>query len=141
MKTLFCLLLVFIVQYSFSQKDTLLINGFKFYTEKQVLKNEFGTKDTVLKFYRIDNGKSKYLLKHYQYRFTADCNNGFTDIGSYAVKHDSIVFVTNYFQKTGMDPIPDTRMQIFKVQVDGKLKEIYDKELQRYTGEWLETQK
>jgi hypothetical protein len=141
MKIVLFFLLIMFNSNLFSQKDTLMINGFKFYTVTLTDKNDFGSKDTLMKFYRIDNGKPKYLLTHYLYRFSADCNNGFTDIGNYAVKHDSIIFVTNYLQKTGNDPIPDTRMQIYKIQADGKILEIYDKELQRYTGEWLDTQK
>ncbi|MGZ4034602.1 MAG: hypothetical protein ACXVPY_12825 [Bacteroidia bacterium] len=141
MKIVLFLLLIMFYGNLFSQKDTVIINGFKFYAVTLTVKNDFGSKDTLMKFYRIDNGKPKYLLTHYLYRFSADCNNEFTDAGNYAVKHDSIIFVTNYLQKTGNDPIPDTRMQIYKIQTNGKLLEIYDKELQRYTGEWLDTQK
>lgn len=53
--------------YSLAQKDTLVINGFKFVTVIKTEKNEFNEKgrDTLMKLYRIENGKVKYLLTHY----------------------------------------------------------------------------
>ena len=121
----------------FAQTDTITINNQKFITIKQPEKNEFGKTDTVLKFYRIQNGKAKYLLKHYLYRYGADCNNEFTDIGVYKIQNDSLIFTTEYLQKTGNDPIPERRIQIYKVDAAGKMLKVSDKEFQR-SGEWTD---
>lgn len=122
-----------------AQKDTLVINGFKFVTVIKTEKNEFNVKDTLLKLYRVEDGKAKYLLTHYLYRFGADCNNEFTDIGTYEIQNDSIIFLTAFLQKTGIDPIPDFRKQIYKVGAGGKLALVYDKEQERYLGKWVDT--
>lgn len=126
---------------SFAQKDTLVINGFKFVTVIKTEKNEFDEKgrDTLMKFFRIENGKAKYLLTHYLYRFGADCNNEFTDIGTYKIQNDSIVFLTEFSQKTGMDPIPERQKQIYKVGAGGKLTLIYNKQQESYSGKWVDT--
>lgn len=132
-------LLLFITP-SFAQTDTILVNGFKFVTVVKTEKNEFRDKgrDTLIKLYRMKYGKAKYLLTHYLYRFGADCNNEFTDIGTYKIQNDSIVFLTEFLQKTGMDPIPDRQKQIYKVGTGGKLTLIYNKQQERYSGEWVD---
>ncbi|MCW3083347.1 MAG: hypothetical protein JWP12_713 [Bacteroidetes bacterium] len=124
-----------------AQTDTIRINGIKFITVKQTVKNiDFDDKkDTVLKFYRMENGKAKYLLSHYLHAYSADCNNEFTDIGSYKIQNDSLIFITKYLQKTGLDPIPVMRKQIYKADAKGRLSNIYDWEQQR-SGEWVEVQ-
>ena len=123
----------------FSQTDTIVVNGFKFVTVVKTEMNEYDGRDTLIKFYRIENGKAKYLLKHYTYKHSADCNNSFTDVGKYKIQNDSIVFLTEFLQKTGMDPIPEKRIQIFKVGEGGRLTLLYDKQQERFSGEWVET--
>ena len=123
----------------FSQTDTSLINGFKFVTVIKTEMNEYNGRDTLLKFYRIENGKAKYLLKHYVYKHSADYNNSFTDVGIYKIQNDSILFLTDFLQKTGIDPIPEKRKQIFKVEEGGKLTLLYDKQLERFSGDWVDT--
>lgn len=123
---------------SFAQKDTLVVNGFKFVTVIKTEKNEFNVKDTLMKLYRVEDGKAKYLLTHYLYRFGADCNNEFTDNGTYEVQNDSIIFLTEFSQKTGVDPIPDRQKQIYKVGAGGKLTLVYNKQQERYSDKWVD---
>lgn len=127
--------------FSFAQTDTITVNGFKFVTVVKTEKNEFVEKrrDTLIKLYRVENGKAKYLLTHYTYRFGADCNNEFTDIGTYKIQNDSIIFLTEFSQKTGMDPIPDRQKQIYKVGEGGKLLLIYNKQQDRFSGKWVDS--
>lgn len=138
-KILILFFLLLLGCFSLAQTDTLVINGIKFVTIIKTEKNEFNMKDTLMKLYRIEDGKAKYLLTHYVYRFGADCNNEFTDIGTYQIKNDSIIFLTEFRQKTGMDPIPDFRKQIYEVGAGGKLTLIYDKEQERHLGKWVDT--
>jgi hypothetical protein len=121
-----------------AQTDTIIINGQKFITVKQTEKNEYERTDTILKFYRILNGKVKYLLKHYLYTYGTDCNNEFTDIGSYKIQNDSLIFITDFLQKTGIDPIPVKQKQIYKVDASGKMHKIFDMVQQR-SGEWTDS--
>ncbi len=143
MKKLISFLFIFFIfnAVTSAQTDTIRINGIKFITVKQTAKNiDFDDKkDTVLKFYRMENGKAKYLLSHYLYAYSADFNNEFTDIGSYQIQNDSLIFITKYRQKTGLDPIPVMRRQIYKADVKGKLTKVYDRE-QKRSGEWVEVQ-
>lgn len=140
MKIIFFVPVIFLFStHSFAQTDTILINGFKFVTVVKTEMNEYNRKDTLIKMYRIENGKAKYLLKHYLYKYSADCNNSFTDKGSYKIQNDSIIFLTEFLQKTGMDPIPDRRKQIYTVGEGGKLTLLYDKQQERFSGEWVET--
>jgi hypothetical protein len=124
----------------FTQTNTLTVNGATFLVKESLEKNEwFEKNDTLLEFYRLENGKPKYLLSHYKYRYSADCNNEFTDKGTYSVTNDSIVFTTYFLQKTGLDPIPEERRQIYEVQADGKLILIWDRQKERSSGAWVET--
>jgi hypothetical protein len=50
-----------------------------------------------------------------------------------------MIFLTEFSQKTGMDPLPDFRKQIYKVGDGGKLVLIYDKQQKRYSGKWVDT--
>jgi hypothetical protein len=140
MKTIKRLLFVLLLCGAFqalAQEDTLSLNGFRFFSKKVMLKNEFGSTDTLLKLYRIENGKPKYLLKHYLYSFSADCNNSFEDKGSILVHLDSITFLTHYSQKTGLDPIPLMSKQVYVVQANGKLILVSNK-IQERSGDWVD---
>ncbi len=110
-----------------SQSDTISINKATFIFTKQTLMGEYGKKDTILKLYRLDNGKKTYLLKHPLYQYSADCNNEFKDYGSYIIKGDSILFEIKHKQK-GTDPIPKLTKQIYRVNQNKKLLLIYSKE-------------
>lgn len=48
-----------------------------------------------------------------------------------------MIFTTEYNQKTGMDPIPEKRIQIYMVDATGRMIKASDKVLQR-SGEWTE---
>jgi len=126
-----CILVLFfigIVKFASSQTDTLVINGTKFLRVIKTEKNEYHKRDTILLLYRLENQSKKYLLKHYLYSWSADCNNEFTDVGTMRVNNDSITFITFHKQK-GNDPIPNKTKQIYKVDTSGKLKLIFNKQL------------
>lgn len=111
----------------FAQTDTIRIRDVQFLVKISDTLSEYNRHDTILKFYRVENGKLKYLLRHTAYSYGEDCNNEFTDKGMYKVSGDSLIFTTEYFQKTGLDPLPSWRKQIYLVDKKGKLREIYDK--------------
>jgi hypothetical protein len=50
-----------------------------------------------------------------------------------------MIFLTEVSQKTGMDPLPDFRKQIYKFGDGGKLVLIYDKPQERYPGKGVDT--
>lgn len=118
--------------------DTIVVNGTKFITVIEAARSaDYGTTDTIMKLYRIHDGKREYLLRHFIYRYGADCNNEFTDKGTMQVHHDSILFITEYLQKTGLDPIPTMRRQVYKVSTEGRVTEIYDK-VREPGGKWVD---
>ena len=125
-------------QTSFGQKDTISIKGVKFLTIKQAIRNDYNSKDTLLKIYRLENGKSVYVLKHYLYKFGADAENEFKDIGTIQIHNDSIILKTHYLQK-GIDPIPEWRKRIYKVTTMGKLLLVFDKYKQKNSNIWIAT--
>jgi hypothetical protein len=134
MKLFFLLATLFIAASAFAQRDTIVIRKNKFITIRSIEKTEYNPKDTLLKLYRISNGKREYLLTHYTFRYGADCNNIFKDYGSLKVSGDSIILYTRCTQK-GFDPIPQATKQIYKVSDAGKLSLIYDK--QKINGKWI----
>ena len=138
MKKIIFILFLLIAGHLSAQTDTISINGFRFFTKRTILKNEFNSKDTLMKFYRIDNGKPRYLLQYYTYNFSADCNNEVVEKGSMEVHADSVFFITAYSQKTGQDPLPVMRKQIYKMNSAGQLMLVFDKILERW-GEWVNT--
>ena len=126
-----CILVLFfigIVKFASSQTDTLVINGTKFLRVIKTEISEYNKRDTILFLYRLENQSKKYLLKHYLYSWSADCNNEFTDVGTMHVNNDSITFITIHKQK-GNDPIPKKTKQIYRVDTSGKLKLIFNKQL------------
>ena len=133
---LFFLLLFAFTKNTIAQKDTLIINGIKFLTIKQAVSTNYTPKDTLLKFYRIENGKRIFLLNHFVHRFGADDNNYFEDISTIQIKENKIIFKTHYLQK-GNDPIPQWRKRIYKVKDDGKLLLLSDKEF--INSKWRNT--
>ena len=139
LKYLTTVFIFFITLRIYSQTDSLMVNNSQFIAVTTIVKNEYVHPDTLIKFYRIENGEVKYLLRHYKYKYSADCNNEFTTTGKYKVQNDSLLFLTEYHQKTGIDPIPVARKQIYKVDVNGKLISIYDKQQERSSDIWVET--
>jgi hypothetical protein len=123
---------------SFAQADTFFVNGVKFTVVVKEFKNHFqGDKmDTLMKLYRIENGVPKFLLKHYVHLSSSDCNNDFANKGSLTLRNGNFIFSTFYLQ-TGHDPIPTERKQIYKVDLNGRLLKVYDKQLD-VTGEWTD---
>lgn len=138
-KLLLLLITIFQCFLTWGHTDTIVINASTFIALTSIVKNEYKYNDTVIKIYRIENGEAKYLLKHYKYKYSADCNNEFTTTGTYKVQNDSLLFLTKYHQKTGIDPIPVTRKQIYKVGMNGKLISLFDKQQERSSDIWVET--
>ncbi|MBL7912351.1 MAG: hypothetical protein JNJ41_14920 [Bacteroidia bacterium] len=135
MKILF--LLVILISYStnnFAQNDTLVVNSNTYLMLKQTIKNDFGSKDTVVRMYRIENNVRKFLLTHYSYRYETDCNNEFKDIGTIKFKGSFAIFETKFLQK-GSDPIPKKQKQVYKFQENGKLTLLSDQVY--FNGKWL----
>lgn len=138
MKNLALILFLLFAATAGAKTDTLRVNGITFVTKTKSVWSEYNRMDTVLQLFRIENGKTKYLLSHYIYQWSADCNNEFIDHGTLQVKNDSLIFETEYTQKTGHDPIPQRRRQVYKVMPDGKVKLVYDRELQRGGEAWVD---
>jgi hypothetical protein len=139
MRNLLFILSVLLSISSFGQEDTIRVNGFDFQIQTSVVSNDWETKDTLNKLFRMEKGQKTYLLKFYSFKDNGgDCNNLFWLKESFEIKADSIIFTTDYFQKTGIDPIFEERRQIYIVQADGKLKLIYDKYRYIDTDEWVD---
>ena len=126
------------IQSSFGQRDTIFINGMKFLTTRQTIKTEYDKKDTLLKLFALEKGKREFLFKHYLYRYGADAENEYKDIGTIQIQNDSIILKTHYFQKRS-DPIPEWRMRIYKVRASGKLLLIFDKCKYKNSNKWTKT--
>lgn len=118
------------------QQDTLRVNGNSYLMLKQTEKNEFEGRDTLVKLYRLEQGKRLYLLTHYLYRYGEDCNNTFKDVGTISYRADIMRFETNYFQK-GHDPIPEKQTQIYRVKPNGTLILLSDRIYGN--GKWVNT--
>lgn len=130
--SLLCISLI-ISTFAFAQRDTISIGKNKFIAVRSTEKTEYKRTDTLLKLYRIEGGRRKYLLTHYIYQYGADCNNIFKDYGSMKVSGDSITLYTRYTQK-GFDPIPQAAKKIYRVTKAGQLVLIYNKE--KKDGKW-----
>ena len=118
------------------QQDTLFVKGNTYLTVKQSVKNDFASKDTLVKIYRLEKGVKKQLLSHYIYKYTEDCNNKFKDLGKVEFRGDSLILETLYVQK-GHDPIPEKKRKIYKVQSNGTLALLSDKTY--LSGKWTNT--
>ena len=130
--------LLFLSQATFGQRDTISINGVKFLTVRQTLRNDYDTNDTLLKLYRLVNGTLRYVFKHYLYKYGADAENEYKDIGTIQIHADSIILKTHYLQK-GIDPIPEWRKRIYKVTTTGKVILVFDKYKQKNSNIWTKT--
>lgn len=138
MKLVSTILLLFLVSNSWGQRDTFMVNNTCFIIVTKTQWRE-GSRDTVALLYRQDSaGQTKYLLTHTIFSTGSDCNNIFEDHGSYQTEDDKIIFITDYWQR-GSDPIPSKRKQIYQVKKDGKLIEIYDKQLVPWEDGWINT--
>jgi len=111
----------------FGQTDTIKVNNTLFLIQSKVIPNEWGTSDSINLLYRL-NDKKKYVLSYYTYKDQGgDCNNLFWNTETMTIQENSLTFNTHYFQKTGLDPIPEFRKQIYIVDSLGKLTLTYNK--------------
>lgn len=137
-ESLLLILLVFLFKQSFGQIEAIKIKTYNFVIKTEVAKNEWNSTDTICKFFRVENKDTVYVLKFFRFEdWGSDCNNSFWINEHFEIQGDSILFITTYLQKTGMDPIPTHRKQIFKVNNEGKLNLIYDRYKYDYSDEWL----
>ena len=130
MKAFNILLFVFVMNlfhslnFAFSQSNVHYINGYKFEFRRDIVSSDYGSKvDRVIYLYR--NGQ--YVLKHYEKRYFADCNNDYISFGDFSISGDNIIFNTEYSQ-SGADPIPEKRRQRYQVNSSGKLILLSDRE-------------
>ena len=130
---------LFCVFQSLAQTETYEVNGYQFISRTSIVDNEWGTKDTLNKFYRIEDGQSIHLLDFYVFKDGGgDCNNLFWEREYIQFDGNKIIFRTAYFQKTNMDPIPTVRKQIYTVDNTGKITLIFDKYRYRNDKTWVE---
>ncbi len=122
------IILIFLSSHTYGQKKSFAINGHQFIFLSKKVKNEWGSFDKIRTLYRIYKNTKKNVLKYYEYQDEGgDCNNLFWNRGRYEIRNDSIIVITHYFQKTGADPIPEWRKQIYRVNRKGDLVVLYDK--------------
>jgi hypothetical protein len=138
MKAFTLLFALLSINISFGQTDWFEVNEHRFVTKTTMHSNEWGTKDTLNKLYRIEAGKEVHVLDYYVYRDGGgDCNNLFWNREYIQLQGDSITCRTAYFQKTNMDPIPTERKQIYLVNNEGKFNLIFDKYRYRDNTTWV----
>lgn len=132
--------IVFFLNSTGAAQDTLLIRHTTFIVERYDRPSEEYTgQDTLIRLYRLENGAKKYLLSHVIYQQTADCNSVFTDYGRYEVRGDSLIFFTDYtFDSSSNFGLPLSRVQAFLVTDNGRLIEVYDRELTD-DGVWVDS--
>lgn len=139
MKTIGTLLFAIILSSSFGQNQEFEVNNANFVIESTIQKNEWDTKDSLNKLYRIEGQKKIHVLDYYVFKDEGgDCNNLFWEREYLQLAGDSIIFRTAYFQKTNMDPIPTERKQIYRVDDSGKLELVFDKYRYRHSNEWVD---
>ncbi|MFT6983485.1 MAG: hypothetical protein ACJAUD_002263 [Crocinitomicaceae bacterium] len=121
------------------QTESICVNDFEFEIKTDIAANEWGTFDTINRLYRIENVKETYLLKYYTFKDNGgDCNNLFWYKEQLEIENDRLIFSTNYFQLTNIDPIPVERKQIYQVQNTGEVLSVFDKYRYRDRSEWVE---
>ncbi len=137
LKFIFSILLVVVSNVLFGQTRTFWVKGHHFLISTEPIKNEWDTQDMVSLLYRVEDGQEKYLLKYFNYKDEGgDCNNLFWNTEVLTIKNDSLIFETTYHQKTGIDPIPEKRKQIYKVNENGTLTLIFDKYKDKGKENW-----
>lgn len=137
LKFIFLILITVVSNNSFGQTRTFWVKGHHFLISTELRKNEWDTKDTVSLLYRVEDEQEKYLLKYFNYKDEGgDCNNLFWNTEVLTIKNDSLIFEITYHQKTGIDPIPEKRKQIYKVNENGTLTLIFDKYKDKGKENW-----
>lgn len=136
-KIVYILIFVIFPIIAYSQENSFSINKHSFKITTSIEDNEWNTQDTIKKLYRLKDGKK--VLHFYTYKDNGgDCNNLFWLKETMTIQGDSLIFTTHYFQKTGIDPIPEWRKQIYIVQDDGVLSPVYDRYKYYDSSEWVE---
>jgi hypothetical protein len=122
-----------------AQQKSFVIKNYTFATKEKMVKNEWKTKDKIEEIYLVKKGIKTNVLEYYKYKDEGgDCNNLFWEKGSMQVKHDSIIILTHYFQKTNLDPLPEWNKKIYKINEKGKFTLIFDKVKYYYKTKWVE---
>lgn len=124
----------------FSQEQEFVVNNTLFVITADSVKNEWESYDKIKKLYRKEKRKMVYLLSFYSYKDEGgDCNNLFWNEETLTIQNDSLVFLTHYLQKTGIDPIPEWRKQVYVVNREGRLNLVYDHQKYYRQEEWVQT--
>ncbi len=125
----------------FAQSKKLTVRGHTLLLREYTLRSEEdgpGDYDILLKLYRLEKGKPKYLYQHYRYKNEGgDCNNLFWAIGTYDVSGDTLRFTTHHCQKTGLDPIPEWEQKIYTLTAEGNLVLISSRYRERGSETWI----
>ena len=139
MKSIILLFVLLNTYGALSQTDSFVLNGFSISISNFIEKNEWGTVDTLKRLFLMKDGMKEELLSYYVYQNKGmDCNNVFWMKETFLIKKDSIIINTNFYQKTGLDPIPEKRKQVYLLDSDGKLSLIYDKYLYKGSHNWTD---
>ncbi len=136
----FFLFLLFLLPFGVSaQVEILTIGGTQFSVETEVVENEWETRDTLQTIYRLVEGDREPELTFASYLDQGgDCNNLFWMRETIEVNDDELVLTSHYFQKTGMDPIPEWRKRIYTLNTNGEMILNSDKYKYYHSDEWVD---
>lgn len=136
---LFLLLLIVLPFGTNAQLETFRIGGTQFVLETEIVENEWETKDTLQTIYRLSEGDREPELTLATYLDQGgDCNNLFWMRETIEVINDELVLTSHYFQKTGIDPIPEWRKRMYTLNEKGELVLSSDKYKYYHSDEWVD---
>ena len=109
---------------SFSQIDTININGFDFIFKH--VKNAYtdDIENTSVNLLRLEtSGNTKYLLKHTMDLTEGDCNSTSVEMGDYLIKDTTIIFYS-FWCRQGDAPVSPwgARIQEYNISENGNVK-------------------
>ncbi|MGV6862502.1 MAG: hypothetical protein ACWA41_12075 [Putridiphycobacter sp.] len=139
MKTaFFTLAFLFGLPHLQAQTNGFNLGGIPYKIETEVVQNEWNTQDTLQKIYRMGGSAKVYQITYYKYKDEGgDCNNLFWQTSTIQVKADSLIILTHFHQKTGIDPIPEWQKQIFVMNAAGQLTQVYSRFKYYHQNEWV----
>lgn len=124
---------------AFGQDSTAVFGKDIFASIEVTEENEWGTTDTLHLLYAELGEVTDPILEYYSFQDQGgDCNNLFWMKESLTFEDNQIILLSHYFQKTGIDPIPEWRKRIYVVNSPGELELIYDRYKYYDSDEWVE---
>lgn len=122
-----------------AQLENLSVGKTQFVLKTEIVENEWETKDTLQTIYRLSEGDREPELTLATYLDQGgDCNNLFWMRETIEVINDELVLTSHYFQKTGIDPIPEWRKRVYAIGEKGEMVLISDKYRYHNSGEWVD---